>query len=119
MTPERFTPEWWQEYTMPELNTGCHLWLRTVCKDGYGRVGIPGKSPVLIHRIAYAQFVGPIPDGMKVCHRCDTPSCVNPDHLFVGTQFDNLRDMWSKGRARPHGKVPSPARRAVRVGGAR
>lgn len=88
---------------MPEPNSGCHLWTGTVCKHGYGRIYRKGASPVLVHRVAWERVHGPIPAGLKVCHRCDTPSCVNPDHLFLGTQRDNLRDMYAKGRGRPFG----------------
>jgi len=101
----RFSAEWWDHWTMPIPETGCHIWLGCVCKDGYGRLGdVPKGTPQLPHRKAYEQFVGPIPASMKVCHRCDTPSCVNPDHLFLGTQKDNLRDMFAKRRAKPRGK---------------
>ena len=103
----RFTPEWWADRTMPIPETGCHIWLGTVCKDGYGRISTRERgTDQLVHRLAYKQFVGPIPDSLKVCHRCDVPSCVNPDHLVLGTQKDNLRDMFAKGRARPRGRAP-------------
>lgn len=86
-------------------STGCHLWTGFACKAGYGRFRMPGSkgksAPVkLAHRYAYERAYGPIPHGMNVCHRCDTPRCVNPDHLFLGTQKDNLRDMREKGRSR-------------------
>ena len=53
---------------------------------------------MLAHRVAYRLYVGPIPTGMCVLHRCDNPSCVNPDHLSVGTRTTNLEDMTTKGR---------------------
>jgi hypothetical protein len=106
---KRFSPEWWAWMTVPEPNTGCLLWLGAVCKSGYGRIASSsGGSPVLAHRIAYECAHGPI-GRRHLCHRCDTPSCVNPEHLFVGTQRDNIRDMFRKGRARPRGvQVSAP-----------
>lgn len=90
----RFDAKW-----IPEPNTGCHLWIGCTAKTGarYGKVKIR-KRGVLAHRLAWILAHGPIPDGMNVLHRCDTPQCVNVDHAFVGTQLDNVRDMMSKGR---------------------
>jgi len=53
------------------------------------------------HRAAYTYFIGPIPDGLDVLHRCDIPACCNPAHLFLGTQSDNAKDMWIKERGNP------------------
>lgn len=73
-------------------------------KDGYGQchdarvakdVGVSRA-----HQLAYIAWVGPIEEGLLVCHKCDNPSCCNPDHLFLGTPLDNNKDMWSKGRWR-------------------
>lgn len=89
----------------PEPNTGCWLWTASTKKNGYGRFGI-GRTPHLAHRCAWVLFVGPIPEGAYVCHRCDTPSCVNPDHLFIGTPKDNVRDMMTKGRSKMVGPPP-------------
>jgi HNH endonuclease len=55
---------------------------------------------ILAHRLSYMAHKGPIPEGLVVCHRCDNPSCIAIDHLFVGTQQENIADMWRKGRAR-------------------
>lgn len=53
------------------------------------------------HRLAYEEAFGPIPPGLWVLHKCDTPACINPDHLFVGTNADNVRDREKKGRWKP------------------
>jgi hypothetical protein len=80
----------------PEPNTGCWLWSAGMSGEGYGilRFGTPKKA----HRVAYNAFIGEIPGRLFVCHRCDTPLCVNPDHLFLGTAADNAQDMVRKGR---------------------
>lgn len=78
---------------------GCWLWTATRNEDGYGRF-LPGggvRRPIGAHVFSYREFVGPTND-LCVLHRCDTPACVNPAHLFLGTQADNMRDMTAKGR---------------------
>ncbi len=73
---------------------GCWLWMGAVISSGYGSIGRHG----LAHRESYTAFRGKVPDGKHVLHRCDVPLCVNPDHLFIGTHTDNMRDMFRKGR---------------------
>ncbi len=78
--------------------TDCWEWTDKLTPGGYGRLGI-GSKAFAAHRLSWRHFHGPIPDGFVVCHICDNRSCVNPGHLFVGKQRDNVMDMFAKGRA--------------------
>ena len=75
----------------------CWPWLGTRNKRGYGELQ-RNKQRLLAHRVAYAATNGPIPVGLVVRHTCDTPCCVNPSHLEIGSQADNMRDMHARGR---------------------
>jgi hypothetical protein len=76
----------------------CWVWAGTTSGSGYGFARFCGRS-MHAHRAAWEYVHGPIPEGMLACHRCDTPLCVNPSHLFVGTDADNHQDKAIKGRA--------------------
>jgi hypothetical protein len=73
----------------------------------YGKIKVNGRD-ISTHRVAWELTHGPIPDGLFVLHHCDQPRCINPKHLFLGTQKDNLKDMHNKGRGRvkPEGEGP-------------
>lgn len=75
---------------------GCWNWTRSTNR-GYGVVNYMGRTWGA-HRVAYELKKGPIPDGLSVCHSCDNPGCINPDHLFAGTHKRNMQDMFEKGR---------------------
>lgn len=86
-----------------EKTVTCWNWKKRCNRTGYGVVGIGSRingsrKTVLAHRLSYQTFIGEIPNGMCVLHRCDNPACIKPSHLFLGTIADNVADMMTKGR---------------------
>lgn len=90
-------------------SSGCWVWQSHTDKDGYGILPATGAA-IRAHRFSYVIHKGLIPDGMLVCHTCDNPSCVNPEHLFLGTAKDNIQDMISKERDRMVGERNNKAK---------
>ena len=83
----------------------CWFWTGSKIKAGYGQIHAGGstRQMLLAHRVSWKLHHGAIPSEFNVLHKCDNPSCVNPDHLFLGTSKDNTQDMFTKGRWRmPH-----------------
>lgn len=79
------------------LENGCHEWTGTKNADGYGILAVNGKN-ALVHRFFYEKRHGRIPKGKKVLHTCDNPPCIRDEHLYLGTQADNVRDMIERKR---------------------
>lgn len=80
-----------------EPNTGCWLWAHGTNEHGYGQFW-DGRSMQKAHRVSFRLHGGDLSEGRAVCHKCDTPACVNPAHLWIGSQQDNVTDMRRKGR---------------------
>ena len=112
--------------SIPEPNSGCLLWTGAVDHSGHGVITIwddeyEKSITTSPHRIAWQLHRGPIPERMLVCHKCDVPSCINPDHLWLGTNDENMADMVAKGRAakpkgtkHPNSKLTDDDIRAIR-----
>ena len=110
--------------SIEDKNTGCWNWIGT--KNGntqiksYGKLTIGSRTNgtrknVSAHRYSYQIFIGEIDDGLYVCHKCDNPSCVNPEHLFLGTRQDNVNDRESKGRNKPNLGEKNPISKLTEV----
>lgn len=90
-----------EENSCFEALTGCLLWTGSLDAYGYGQVKLViNKLDKKAHRLSWQMHRGLIPDGMVVRHTCDTPACINPDHLEIGTQLDNIADRVARGRSR-------------------
>lgn len=90
--------KWLSKYYVINSNTGCWDWQYCTDYDGYGKLKVCQVS-WYAHRYFYQIYRDVIPPGLLVCHTCDNPSCVNPEHLFLGTDKDNAQDKKRKGRA--------------------
>lgn len=82
----------------PVTESGCWIWIGSLTAKGYGQVSWHGSNEKRAHRLFYELHVGPIPLGVCVLHKCDTPACVNPDHLRLGSKTENAKDRDSRGR---------------------
>ena len=99
---ERF----WKHVSKTE---SCWLWSGAKLKSGYGAFNRGSAVVVTAHRFSFEMANGQIPDGICVLHRCDVKTCVRPDHLFLGTKADNIKDMYAKGRGNPPRGERSPS----------
>ena len=97
MTPER-EARFWLKVDTDSHPESCWLWKGSVDDCGYGMFGIKPSRCERAHRVSWRILKGDIPEGMCVLHRCDTPGCVRPDHLFLGARADNMRDRQLKLR---------------------
>lgn len=104
------SPQEWLERYSTVSDSGCRLFRGGLDKKGYGKVGFRGRTSIA-SRASYEMFNGAIPPDLFVLHRCDVPRCINPEHLFLGTQADNIADMMRKNR-----QVPQPKKSECKNG---
>ena len=93
-----------ERMSVPEPNSGCWLWMGMLDKSGYGKTCYGSGKTLSASRLSYIVYKED-PREQVVRHTCDVRSCVNPDHLLVGSVRDNVHDTFNRGRARPRGKV--------------
>ena len=96
--PRPLVRRFWEKVDKSGGDNACWNWTAAKTAAGYGVLRMPDKTNQYAHRIAYEWSIGPIPKGCYLCHHCDNPTCVNPSHMFVGEQIDNMRDAATKGR---------------------
>lgn len=91
-----------------DQTTGCWNWIKYRDRDGYGNIAVKSK-PMQAHRASYQVFVGPLEPSLFICHTCDNPSCINPDHLYQGTHKQNQKDKQNRqrivGEKHPYAKL--------------
>lgn len=110
-------------WSFVEKTDDCWLWVGALKPTGYGLRSFSRDGrhfTWLVHRLAYELEVGPIPDGMCVCHTCDVPNCVNPEHLWLGSHDDNMSDRQGKsrqthGEGHPQAKLCDEIVRSIRI----
>jgi predicted XRE-type DNA-binding protein len=109
LTPQE-AARYWAKVDKASSPRGCWIWTGCIHPiKGYGAFRFRGRNHAA-HRITYRHFKGDIPDALLVCHTCDVRNCVNPDHLWLGTNKANMRDMVDKGRAADGSQVPNGER---------
>ena len=92
-----------EKYSERITESGCRIWTGSTNQDGYGHLNI-NKKTTRVTRLIYEREKGKIPEGQYVLHTCDTPQCININHLYLGTQFDNMQDRAKRGRFNQKGK---------------